>query len=128
VTLARDCLYVCETCLRDRQPAPGEATLGRRLGDAVEAALEALPPAGRPIFRRVACLNACLSPCSIALRARGKVGLRLSRLAPADAPAVAALAELYCRSADGDPPPALWPAALHAKLSARTPAPRPLPS
>ena len=122
--MADDRLYVCETCLRDEIPPPGEATRGRRLAGRIEAALAALPAgAPRPLLRRVACLNACLSPCSVALRAGGKESLRLSRLEPAEAESLARLALAYCRSADGRLAEADWPDGLRAKLSARSPAP-----
>lgn len=123
---AGDCLYLCETCVRDAVPPPGETTLGRQLADAVERLLE---PArrGTLILRRTACLNACLSPCSIALRGLGKQSLRVSRLTPADAEAVAALALAYHASAAGEIPDDCWPAGLRARLSARAPAIRPRP-
>ena len=121
-------LYVCQTCVRDREPPPGEPTRGRLLAEAIETLLAALPAeAWRPILRRVACLNACLSPCSIALRAPGKLALRFSRLAPEDAGAVVTLAAAYGRSNDGDLPEDALPPALQNKLSARVPGSQPRP-
>ncbi len=122
---ARDRLYVCETCLRDELPAAGEVTRGRALAAAIEIALAGQPGgAAVPLLRRVACLNACLSACSVALRGDGKISLRLSRLCAEDAGAVVELARLYALSETGDPPPERWPAGLRGKLSARVPAPR----
>ncbi len=126
MSLPRDCLYLCETCVRDAVPPPGEATLGRQLADAVEKILTRDPSAaGDLIFRRTACLNACLSPCSVSLRGPGKLSLRISRLSPADAGAVAALALAYHQSDAGDLADSYWPPGLRAKLSARAPAIRP---
>ena len=116
-------LYVCETCLRDEVPSPGEPTRGRRLANAIEELL-AQAAGERPTLRRVACLNACLSPCSVALRAPGKLALRFSRLTPDDAAAVVTLAEAYGRSNDGALPAEALPPALRNKQSARAPAPR----
>jgi len=114
-------LYLCQTCVRDSVPPPGEPTRGRRLADAVETLLSAAPAEHRPILRRVACLNACLSPCSIALRAPGKLALRFSRLGPDDAVDVVALAAAYGRSNDGNLAGEALPPALRNKLSARAP-------
>lgn len=114
-------LYVCQACVRDLKPSPGEPTRGRRLADAIEGLLKHVA-GDRPILRRVACLNACLSPCSVALRAPGKLALRFSRLGPEDAGAVVALVAAYGRSNDGDLPAAALPPSLQSKQSARAPA------
>jgi len=115
-------LYVCQTCVRDLVPPPDGPTRGRRLADAIEGLLSAATGA-LPTLRRVACLNACLSPCSVALRAPGKAALRFSRLGPEHAADVLALAAAYGRSNDGDLPRASLPSALRDKQSARAPAP-----
>ena len=121
-------LYVCQTCVRDLAPPPGEPTRGRLLADAIATILDAAPPeAWRPTLRRVACLNACLSPCSVALRAPGKLALRFSRLGPEAAADVVALAAAYGRSNDGDLPEDALPPALKNKLSARAPGSQPRP-
>lgn len=114
-------LYVCQTCVRDIVPPPDGPTRGRQLADAVEGLLNALDI--RPTLRRVACLNACLSPCSIALRAPGKLALRFSRLGPEHAGEVVALAAAYGQSNDGHLPASALPASMQDKLSARAPAP-----
>lgn len=119
-------LYVCETCVRDAPLPLDERPLGRRLAATIEAELQRRPALrGRLLLRRVHCLNACLSPCSVALRAPGKASLRFSRLALQDAAAILDLAALYCATADGDPAPERWPLALAGKNSARTPPLRP---
>jgi len=119
-------LYVCETCVRDAPPDEDGRPLGRRLAAAIEAELARRPALeARLLLRRVHCLNACLSPCSVALRAPGKASLRFSRLALQDASAVLDLAALYCAAPDGEPVPESWPPALAGKNSARTPPLRP---
>lgn len=114
-------LYVCQTCVRDLVPPPDGPTRGRQLAEAIEGLLSTLDI--RPTLRRVACLNACLSPCSIALRAPGKLALRFSRLGPEHAADVVALAAAYGRSNDGDLPASALPLSMQDKLSARVPAP-----
>lgn len=112
-------LSVCETCVRDRRLAAGEPSQGRQLIDA----LRRLGPIDGCTLRVVACLRGCLNPANVALRGADKVGLRLSRLRPADAAAIASLAALYVASDDGEVAQALWPAELAGKLSARIPPP-----
>ncbi len=115
-------LYVCQTCQRDQQLEPGTASRGMRLSAALE---RALTDAGidDALMVRVACLNGCLNPCNIALRAPRKFSLRLSRLSEADAPRVARLLSAYARHEKGDVPSEDWPDGLSAHLSARVPPP-----
>ena len=85
-------LYVCTTCVRDLRLTPGEASRGQRLADELEQRLAGGLPGSaagpRLRFLKVPCLNGCLRPCNVALRAPGKYNLRFSRLEPADAAAV----------------------------------------
>lgn len=119
-------LYVCTTCVRDLRLAPGESSRGRRLADEVERALggEGGPrPGPRLHLIRVPCLNGCLNPCNVALRASGKYNLRFSRLGPGDAAAVLDFAGAYLDHPTGDVPEAEWPEALRGKRTVRTPPP-----
>ena len=113
-------LYVCTTCVRDLRLTPGEPSRGKRLADQLEPGLDADP---RLHFIKVPCLNGCLSPCNVALRASGKFNLRFSRLAPEDAAAVLAFARTYMDHATGDVPEEQWPEALRGKRTVRTPPP-----
>ena len=113
-------LYVCTTCVRDLRLAPGEPSRGQRLADELERGLDADP---RLHFIKVPCLNGCLSPCNVALRASGKFNLRFSRLEPADAAAVLDFARTYMNHATGDVPEGEWPDALRGKRTVRTPPP-----
>jgi predicted metal-binding protein len=123
--MAAECLYVCETCIRDAPVAVGAPTFGRRLADAIEALLADGRDDTRDLqLRRVLCLNGCLSPSNIALRTRGKYTLRFGRLEPADAPAVLDFAARYLASTDGNVPERDWPEALRGKNTVRTPPPR----
>ncbi len=114
---------MCQTCERDAPLAPGEASRGRRLADAVAEALEAHGGAQRLALRRVSCLNGCPSPCNVALRGQGKYRLRLSRMGSEDAPALVALALAYAAHATGDPPRESWPPGLAERLTVRAPPP-----
>ena len=127
-------LYVCTTCVRDLRLAPGESSRGRRLADEVERTLggEGGPradprpgPRADPHLRliKVPCLNGCLNPCNVALRASGKYNLRFSRVGPGDAAAVLDFARIYLGHLTGDVPEAEWPEALRGKRTVRTPPP-----
>ena len=117
-------MYVCQTCERDGPLAPGEPSRGRALSDAVEAALREAGLEPDIALRRVNCLNGCLNPCNVALRATGKFNLRFSRLEAPHAAAVVQIAAEYHASADGDVPEDRWPAPLRGRLTVRTPPPR----
>ena len=121
--MANDRLYICQTCMRDKPLAQGEPSLGRQLADAVVSVLAEDDVNEVLSLRRVSCLNGCKSPCNIALRGERKFNLRFSRLQPADAEAVLAIARAYIDSATGDVPETDWPAALRGKLTVRTPPP-----
>ena len=126
-------LYVCTTCVRDLRLAPGESSRGRRLAEELERGLDGRYGDGRAgsgigagprlHFIKVPCLNGCLSPCNVALRASGKFNLRFSRLEPDDAAAVLAFARTYLEHPTGDVPEAAWPEALRGKRTVRTPPP-----
>jgi len=118
-----DRLYVCQTCERDRRVAPGESTRGRRLGDAVAAALERVDADDRLALRRVSCLSGCPSPCNVALRGQRKTALRFSRLCEEDAQAIVDFALRYAESATGEVPGEAWPDGLAERLTVRVPPP-----
>ena len=132
-------LYVCTTCVRDLRLAPGEPSRGQRLADELERGLYGRDGDGDPEgdgdgnggiganprlhFIKVPCLNGCLSPCNVALRASGKFNLRFSRLEPEDARAVLEFARTYVDHPTGDVPEVEWPEALRGKRTVRTPPP-----
>ena len=122
-------LYVCTTCVRDLRLAPGEPSRGQRLADEVQRCLDGRDGDGgigadpRLHIIKVPCLNGCLSPCNVALRASGKFNLRFSRLEPDDAGAVLDFARTYLDHPTGDVPEAEWPEALRGKRTVRTPPP-----
>ena len=113
-------LYVCQTCARDEFRGPDDPSRGQRLSVAIERELSKEPVDGLTLVR-VACLNGCLSPCNVSLRAPRKFALRLSRLDEAHARDVCALARTYIEDATGDVPQARWPTDLRGRLSARVP-------
>lgn len=142
-------LYVCTTCVRDLPLAPDEPSRGRRLADALVRALageggedgggdgldrgqsqsrsrgrgRGNSGSGGLRLLQVPCLNGCLNPCNVALRASGKYNLRFSRLSPDDAGAVVELARAYAAHPTGDVPEDAWPEALRGKRTVRTPPP-----
>ena len=122
-------LYVCTTCVRDLRLAPGEPSRGQRLADELERGLNGPDGDGgigansRLHFIKVPCLNGCLSPCNVALRASGKFNLRFSLLKPDDARAVLDLVRNYLDHPTGDVPEEEWPEALRGKRTVRTPPP-----
>ena len=121
-------LYACTTCVRDLRLAPDEGSRGQQLADQLERGLDDAANGGggaapRLHFIKVPCLNGCLSPCNVALRASGKFNLRFSRLEPGDAAAVLAFARTYMDHPTGDVPEEEWPEALRGKRTVRTPPP-----
>ena len=119
----KDRLYVCETCIRDAPVPIDDRTEGQKLSDALKNGLSGSNLSSDLVFRQVHCLNGCLKPCNVALRAPGKFNLRFSLLREADAVAVLNMAELYIQHPTGDVPPDLWPSQLENKLTVRTPPP-----
>ena len=116
-----DRLYICETCERDVRIAADELTRGQQLVAAIERELaerDLEPPFS---IRVVSCLNGCLKPCNVALRARGKYQLRFSKLTAAEASAVIDFALLYADSTIGDPDASQWPAVLRERNTVRVP-------
>ena len=119
-------LHVCTTCVRDLRLAPDESSRGQRLAEELERGLDGEGGGHRgPRLHliKVPCLNGCLRPCNVALRASGKYNLRFSRLEPGDAAAVLAFARIYLDHSTGDVPEAKWPEALRGKRTVRTPPP-----
>jgi len=119
----KDRLYVCETCIRDAPVRMDDRSEGRKLSDALKNELSGSDVSNDLVFRQVHCLNGCLKPCNVALRAPGKFNLRFSLLREADAAAVLRMAELYIQHPTGDVPSDLRPAQLENKLTVRTPPP-----
>ena len=116
-------LYICTTCVRDGPAAPGGDTRGARLAAAVREELNCGPPDADFDLLQVPCLNGCLSPCNIALRATRKYNLRFSRIEPEEAPQVVQLLRVYMDDPLGDPPVDAWPRGLRGKRSVHTPPP-----
>ena len=118
-------LYVCTTCVRDLRLAPGEPSRGLELAGELERGVGAANGGADPRlhFIKVPCLNGCLSPCNVALRASGKYNLRFSRLEPTDGAAVLDFARTYLDHPTGDVPEDEWPEALRGKRTVRTPPP-----
>ena len=116
-------LYVCTTCVRDLRLAPDETSRGQQLADEVGRCLNGRGTDPRLHFLKVPCLNGCLRPCNVALRASGKYNLRFSRLEPEDAGAVLDFAHAYLDHPTGDLPEEEWPEALRGKRTVRTPPP-----
>lgn len=120
-------LYVCTTCVRGLRLAPDEASRGQRLADELQQRLGGGPLGSAAVprlrFLRVPCLNGCLRPCNVALRASGKYSLRFSRLQPEDAAAVLDFARAYLGHPTGDVPEDDWPEALRGKRTVHTPPP-----
>ena len=125
-------LYVCTTCVRDLRLAPGEPSRGQQLAEELERSLNGgegsegdggIGTDPRLHFIKVPCLNGCLSPCNVALRASGKFNLRFSLMKPDDARAVLAFARIYLDHSTGDVPEEEWPEALRGKRTVRTPPP-----
>lgn len=113
-------LFICETCVRDQRPGADGRSRGRRLADRIQE-LQAERTGSSIELRVVACLSGCLNPCNVALRRRGRSGLRFSQLDAEHAEDLLALAERYA-TADHDAIDELAiPAALADHLSARTP-------
>lgn len=110
-------LFICETCVRDLRPPPGEASRGRQLADRVLALAAAEPVAFT--IRVVACLSGCPKPCNIALRGRGKYALRFNRLGPDHAEAVLVAAARYAQSGNGNLDADELPETLRERLSLR---------
>lgn len=108
--------FVCLTCNRYGPPAPGEATPGRRLADALRAGSRDAGNAA--IVRAVECLNGCPHPCTAAFTP-GKCLIFVSGLATGGAPALLVLAERYAESRDGNLPHEMFPPALREKISLR---------
>lgn len=100
---------------------PGGVGRGRALAAAVETELGRADLGPNLSFIKVPCLNGCLRPCNVALRADRKYNLRFSRVAPEDAGDVVALAAAYMRSDSGDLSGDAIPATLEGKQSARMP-------
>ena len=109
--------------MRDKPLAPNERSLGRQLADAVADAIAANGLEAAIPLRHVSCLNGCKSHCNVALRGDRKFNLRFSHLRPTDAEAVLAIARAYVENETGNVPEDDWPAALHGKLTVRTPPP-----
>ena len=115
-------LYVCQTCRRDEKRGPGERSRGQQLAAAVQEELAERPVAGLTLVR-VACLNGCLNPCNVSLRAPRKFALRFSRMESQHAADVCALARTYLTHPTGDVSEGEWPEALRGHLTARVPPP-----
>ena len=118
--------------MRDLRLAPGEPSRGQQLAEELERSLNGgegregdgdIGTDSRLHFIKVPCLNGCLSPCNVALRASGKFNLRFSLLKPDDARAVLDLVRNYLDHPTGDVPEEKWPEALRGKRTVRTPPP-----
>ena len=86
-------------------------------GDKLAAALE-----GRLAVERVACMNVCAQPVTVALRAEGKAAYLFAGVDPARPEDVMAFAALYAATPDGDIFDARPAGALRHCLLGRIPA------
>ena len=122
---AKASLVVCSTCRYSAEQR--EDGQGRR-GGAVFAGLLADALAGHPCRGRIAiqqmpCLFACASPCSVYLRADGRMGYVLGKFAPTHQDAVALLDYIahYLDSDAGVVPYRLWPDGVKGHFLVRVP-------
>lgn len=92
-------LKVCVTCDRSRRLVPGETAHGAQLADHIETELKNQDGAQHVILRRVPCLSGCKHPGNIAVRAVGRVNIRLHNLGLKSAATVVEMA--LKSSADG---------------------------
>lgn len=115
-------LYVCRSCVWSEAQRERD---GRRQGEflleAIKQEIHRAPLPKNSAIRAVHCLNGCKSPCNVAVRSRGKHGLRFSRLTPENAEDVVSFLTSYRDSELGDVPQSEMPEGLHGKLTARTP-------
>jgi predicted metal-binding protein len=110
-------LYVCRTCVRDARLAHDACSAGEELAATVIAAAR-----GEGIeVRVVECLNACRSPCSVALRGTGKPMYRFSRVGIDDVGALVEFARSYVAQVDGRLDADALPPQLARKLTANAP-------
>lgn len=112
-------LYVCRTCVRDARVAPDAISAGELLATQVIAAACEF---GIEV-RVVECLNACPSPCNVALRGSGKRTYRFSRVSGDDVPALVDFTRRYIARPDGCLEGNELPAQLGRKLTVNTPSP-----
>ncbi|MGH1463765.1 MAG: DUF1636 family protein [Cognatishimia sp.] len=88
-----DVIYVCETCRLEDGQVPG-AEFAHALSQGVgHLDIE---------VRRVACLNQCDTPMSLALRGAGKTAYLFANVVLSDVADAAALAGLYVAAKDGE--------------------------
>lgn len=112
-------LYVCRTCVRDARVTPDGVSAGALLASQVIAATRV----HRIEVRVVECLNACPSPCNVALRGSGKRTYRFSRVGANDVAALIDFTRHYIARPDGCLDDNEMPLQLVRKLTAKTPPP-----
>jgi predicted metal-binding protein len=118
-------LVVCSTCRPSQEQR--EDAQGRRGGvvfaELLSAALADHPCRDRIAIQQMPCLFACSSPCSVYLRAEGRMGYVLGKFAPAHQDAVALLDYIahYLDSDTGIVPYGLWPDGVKGHFLVRVP-------
>jgi predicted metal-binding protein len=122
---AKASLVVCSTC-RLSQEAREDAQ-GRRGGiifaQMLTAALADHPCRDRIAVQQMPCLFVCSDPCSVYLRADGRMGYVLGKFAPDHQDAVALLDYIahYLDSETGIVPYAVWPDGVKGHFLVRVP-------
>jgi len=113
-------IYVCRTCDRNTEPAPGQRRAGEALAANLREFLDADDEADWDV-REVACLNGCLKPCNLSFRGADRFTYRFSRVTVADMPDIAAFGRAYWEVAGGEVAAERIPPGLRAKLTVYTP-------
>jgi predicted metal-binding protein len=118
-------LVVCSTCRWSKdqwEDAQGQRG-GTALFEALEHVLKTHPAAGRLQLQSMACLFACSSPCTVHIRAPGKMGYLLGGFSPCaqDAEALCDYMAAYVESPTGVVAFADWPEGIMGRFIARLP-------
>lgn len=119
-------LLVCVTCRANRPLAEGETPPGRRLHDAVAAALAA-HPAPPVALRPVTCLAVCERGCAAAMTAPGKWSYLLGHLEAGQAADLLAYGATYAAHPSGAVLPSRRPESLRRAVLGRLPSLLPAP-
>jgi predicted metal-binding protein len=92
---------ICTTCDRYRSTHPCANSIGERLADAVERAIEPLVATGALRLRRVPCLSGCAQPANWAIGSSQRVKMRLHGLNESHAGSIAELVGAWLATSTG---------------------------